>query len=338
MDIKDLRYFSTIAECGSFSKAAAHLRIAQPALSRKIQKMEHALGVKLLRRGARGVTTTEPGQMLLQRAMRFEHDFDEMRREMARYAERATGMLRVAVQSPLSLVMAPELLRAYLPTHPGVTLELTEGFSGDLVDGLLNEQIDIAVVDTPTHPHADLSFAKLWVEALQLVGPAGGLISTRFGRGPLPLRELTGLPIIMPCQRHAIRVLVDAAFERQHLRFRPAMEANGALMILQLVRSGFGYTLMPANRAYPWVSRGELEAIDLRPAIRRTMSVVTRTALLEDPRVTPLRELVISLAPAVEARTRFGPDVLYMGDPAEPIMPSPHGAMTAEALAGAVTG
>ena len=337
MDIKDLRYFKTIAECGSFSKAAAHLRIAQPALSRKIQKMEHTLGVTLLRRAARGVTPTDAGRVLLARALKFEHDFDDMRHEMARYAERATGVLRVAVQSPLSLVMAPELLRAYRPSHPGVTLELTEGFSGDLVDGLLNENIDIAVVDTPTHPHADLSFTKLWIESLQLVGPVGGLIRTRFGNGPLPLRELMEVPIIMPCQRHAIRVLVDVAFERQHLRFRPAMEANGALMILQIVRSGFGYSLMPANRAYPWVSRGELEAIDLRPTIRRTMSVVTRTALLEDPRVAPLRELVISLAPAVEARTRFGPDVLYMGGPAEPIMPSPHGAMTPGALAGAVT-
>ena len=332
MDIKDLRYFCSIAECGSFSKAAAHLRIAQPALSRKIQKLEHALGVKLLRRGARGVTTTDAGHMLLKRAVKFEHDFDEMRYEMARYAERATGMVRVAVQSPLSLVMAPELLRAYQPAHPGVTLELTEGFSGDLVDGLLNERIDVAVIDTPTHPHADLSCSELWGESLQLVGPVGGLIGNRSGKRPLPLRELTDLPIIMPGQRHAIRVLVDAAFERQNLRFRPAMEANGALMILQLVRTGFGYTLMPANRAYPWVSRGELEAIDLRPAIRRTMSVVTRTALLEDPRVAPLRELVISLAPAVEARTRFGPDVLYMGGSAERPMPAPHGALAAEAL------
>ena len=108
-------------------------------------------------------------------------------------------------------------------------------------------------------------------------------------------------------------------------------------MILQLVKSGFGYTLMPANRVYPWVNRGELEAIDLRPTIRRTMSVVTRTALLKDPRVAPLRELVISLAPAVQARTRFGPDVLYMGDPAEPAMPERHRAVTAAALAGALT-
>ncbi len=328
-----MRIFAIIAECGSFSKAAARLRIAQPALSRKLQRMEHTLGVRLLNRAARGVSPTDAGQVLLARASKFERDFDEMRHEMARYAERATGVLRVAVQSPLSLVMVPELLRAFQPTHPGVTLELTEGFSGDLVDGLLKEQIDLAVVDTPTHPHADLSFAKLWAESLQLVGPAGGLIGTKFGKGPLPLRELSQLQLIMPCQRHALRVLVDMAFERQHLRFRPAMEANGALMILQLVKSGFGYSLMPANRAYPWVSRGELEAIDLRPAIRRTMSVVTRTALLQDPRVASLRDLVISLAPTVQSRTRFGPDVLYMGGPSRPTMPQPHGPVPPEALA-----
>lgn len=334
MDIKDLRYFRTIAECGTFSKAAAHLRVAQPALSRKIQKMEHTLGVQLLRRAARGVTPTDAGQVLLQRALQFEHDFEQMRNEMARYAERATGVLRVAVQSPLSLVMVPELLHAYQPSHPGVTLELTEGFSGDLIDGLLNERIDIAVADTPSHPHADLNYAPLWVEALQLVGPVGGLIGTRFGAGPLSLRELSEVPVIMPCQRHAIRALVDAAFERQHLRFRPSMEANGALMILQLVKSGFGYFLMSANRAYPWVARGELEAAELRPAIRRTISVVTRTALLDDPRIMALRDLVISLSPSVSAKTRFGPDVLFLGEPPDSRIAQPMDAMSADVLAG----
>ena len=319
MEVKDLRYFRAIAECGTFSKAAAQLRVAQPALSRKIQKMEHMLGVKLLRRGARGVTPTDAGQVLLQRALRFERDLEEMRHEMARYAERGTGVLRLSIQSPLSLILAPELMHAYQPSHPGITLELTEGFSGDLIDGLLNERSDIAVADTPTHPHADLSYAPLWVETLQLVGPVGGLIDAQFGPGPLPLRELSRVPVIMPCQRHAIRVLVDAAFERQNMRFRPVMEANGALMILQLVKSGFGYSLMPANRAYPWVARGELEAIELRPAIRRTMSVVTRTALLEDPRVASMRQFIIDLAPEIAAKTRFGPDVLFLGGPPMPL-------------------
>ena len=314
MDTKDLHAFKTIVECGTFSKAAARLRIAQPALSRKIQKIEHDLGVQLLRRAARGVTPTAAGHALLQRAIKFEHEFEELHREMARHADRATGLVRVAVQTPLSLIMVPELLRQFQTSHPGVTLELTEGFSGDLIDGLLNEQLDLVVADTPTHPHADLTDTRLWVEPLLLVGRPGSLPAARDGNGNLPLRELAGLPVIMPCQRHAIRRLVDAAFDRQRLRFKPAIEANGALMILQLVKTGFGYTLMPSNRVYPWVKNGELEAVGIRPVLRRTMSVITRTEVMDDPRVASLRAVVLSLAPEIARRKQFSPTTRYLSE------------------------
>lgn len=339
MDLKDLRYFRMIAQCGSFSKAAAHLRVAQPALSRKIQKLEHGLGVKLLRRAARGITPTDAGQILLQRTIKFEHEIDEMRREIARFAENAIGVLRVAIQSPLSLVIVPDLVRAYQISHPGVTLELTEGFSGDLIDGLLQEQIDLAIVDAPSHPHADLNCAPLWVETLRLVGPAGGLIAERYAKEPVPVPELSKLPIIMPCQKHAVRRLVDAAFERHHLRFQPAIEANGSLMILQLVKAGFGYTVLSSNGVYPWVASGELETARVHPSIRRTMSIVTRTAVLNEPMVASFRSLVKAIAPGVAGKKRFGPAALYLTDRMEkPLsaaaaMPARHGARADKALA-----
>lgn len=314
MDLKDLRYFRTIAECGTLSKAAAQLRIAQPALSRKLQKLEHDLGVQLFRRTLKGVSVTDAGCVLLGRVAEFEQTFSEMRRDMARYAEEVSGVLRVAIQSPLSLVMVPDLVREYQAACPGVTLQLTEGFSGDLIDALLDERIDLAVADTPSHLHANLNYAQLWIETLQLVGPAGGLIGTRFGAGPVPLQDIAALPVIMPGQRHGIRRLVDAAFERQQLRFAPVMEANGALMILQLVKSGFGYTLMPSNGVFPWVESGELESASVRPDIRRTMSVITQTSLLDDPRVVPLREIVIRLSPAIASKKRFGPAALFLGE------------------------
>lgn len=335
MDLKDLKYFRTIAECGTFSKAAAHLRVAQPALSRKIQKLEHSLGVQLLKRTARGVTPTEDGYAMLQRSAKFQAELDEMRREIARYSERTTGVVRVAFQAPLSLIMAPLLLKEYRAAYPNVVLELTEGFSGDLIDGLLNERIDLAITDTPSHSHSDLNDCQLWVETLQLVGPGSGRVIERFGPGPLPVRDLANIPIIMPSRRYAIRRLVDAAFERQRLKYKPAIEANGAMMILQLVKAGFGYTLMPSNSIYPWTANGELEAIGVRPAIRRTMSVVTRTALLDDPRVAPLRELVRALAPEIASQKRFGPAALYLGkepEPPPPAMPRRHGSPSAKAL------
>ena len=315
MDIKDLDHFRTIAESGTLSKASAKLRIAQPALSRKIQKMEHELGVQLLRRTARGVTPTEAGKVLLQRAIRFAHDFDEMRLDMAKYAQHAVGTLRIGIQSPLAPILAPKLLKRYRETQPDVILELTEGFSGELIDGLLNEHIDIAVADVPTHPHAELTHIQLWVDNLWLIGAVGSI----FGRYPkgsfLRVEHLQEFPIIMPSQRHAIRVAVDTAFDRQHLRFRPALEANGALMILQLVKSGFGYSLMPSKRVQPLEAGGEFEVIAVRPHIRRTMSIVTRSALTGDPRLTPLPDIIQRLVSENIADNELLPSLFSLSRP-----------------------
>jgi DNA-binding transcriptional LysR family regulator len=184
----------------------------------------------------------------------------------------------------------------------------------------------------------DLIDTRLWIEPLLLVGRPGSLSAMRDSNGNLPLREIGSLPVIMPCQRHAIRRLVDAAFDRQHLRFKPAIEANGALMILQLVKAGFGYTLMPSNRVYPWVESGELEAIGIRPVLRRTMSVITRTAVLDDPRVASLREVVLSLAPAITSRKQFGQTTLCLIEAARTIdgaMPDRHSVPVRTALVSA---
>lgn len=185
------------------------------------------------------------------------------------------------------------------------------------MDAMLTDRIDLVVGDTPSHPHADFTLVRLWSETLQAVGPVGGIIGERPNGVPLQLQEFAALPIIMPCQRHGIRRLLDTAFERQKLRFRPAVEANGALMIIQLVKAGFGYTLMPSNSIHPWVASGDLEAVDVRPAIRRTVSVMTRTALLDDPRVLAMWDLVLRVAPGVVRRKRSGEAAPYLGGSSE---------------------
>lgn len=328
MDLKELRYFRAIAQHGTFSKAAAHLRVAQPALSRQIQKLEHSLGVQLLRRTSRGVTPTEAGQVLLQRTLQLEQELEETRREVARFAERATGALRLGVQSTLSMVMVPEIVKAYRAAFPGVAMSVTEGFSGDLIDALLDKRLDVAIIDAPSHAHAELNCSPLWVESLQLVFPADDATLSRFGAGPVPIADLARLPIIMPCPRHGIRRLVDAAFERHHLRFQPELEANGAGMIFALVKAGIGYTLMPSSGFDPFLASGELRAIPIRPAIRRTIGIVVQTGLLNDRPVAELRMLVKSIAPRIAASRRFGPAALYLDSP----MPARHGAATVNAL------
>ena len=328
MDLKELRYFRIIAQHGTFSKAAAHLRVAQPALSRQMQKLEHDLGVQLLRRTSRGVTPTEAGRALLDRTQELEQQLDDVRREVSRLADCATGAVRLAVQSTLSIAMVPEIVKAYRAGFPDVALSVTEGFSGDLIDALLEKRLDVAIVDTPSHAHTELTCSPLWVESLQLVYPANDPAMPRSGPGPVPVADLARLPIIMPCQRHGIRRLVDAMFERHRLRFKPELEVNGATMIFALVKAGLGYTLMPSSGCSPWIESGELRTQPIRPAIRRTVSIVLRTALLQERPVAGLRDLVQSIAPRLAASARFGPAALY----AEPMMPERHGRRPETAL------
>ena len=96
MDLRELRYFRAIAECGTFSRAAAQLNVAQPALSRQVKKLEHELGVELLRRTSRGVVPTEAGQALLQRTTMLEQEVDAARRYVSSMADKVTGALSVA--------------------------------------------------------------------------------------------------------------------------------------------------------------------------------------------------------------------------------------------------
>ncbi len=311
MELRELRYFRAIAECGTFSRAAAQLNVAQPALSRQIKKLEHELGVELLRRNTRGVVPTEAGQALLQRTASLEQELGATRRYVSAMAARVTGTLSVAVQSPVSLFLLPQLVKEYRVRYPGVALHLREGYSGDIMEALLAGHVDIAIVDKPSHSHFDLVAKPLWIETFSLVGPPGAPATTREPGAVASFADLAQLAIISPSRRHVVRRLLDAAFERRSLKFQPLFEADGALMIFEMVKEGLGYAVMPNCTCHPFVVKGELSSIHIRPAIRRTISLVTRAALDEDRVLASFRAMVYAAAPMAAATQRFGPLALY---------------------------
>lgn len=311
MELRELRYFRTVVECGSFSKAAVKLMVAQPSLSRQIRALEHELGLPLLRRSARGVSPTDAGKVLLERTLRLEEDVDGIRRSFATMASQVTGRLRVAVQAPVSFVLLPDLVRNYRARYPNVILELVEGFSGDVIEKLLAGVIDVAIVDIPSTPIAELNATPLWVETFSLFGWTGAPAIPPDRSTPVTLAEIAELPLIAASARHAIRYLVEAAFERRSLKFQPVIEANGALMIFELVRAGLGYAVMPASVFRPHYAFCELRSAEIETVIRRTISITARSSVVEDRAISSFREMALELLPELTKSTRFGPVALY---------------------------
>ena len=127
MELKELRYFRKVAEFGTLSKAATYLHIAQPALSRHMQKLEHEFGVELLKRTSRGVMATRAGQVLLERTLHLREEMEEIHREVSRFAKQPRGVLRVALGYPLAVLMVPRLVKAYKARCPEVALHFVQG-------------------------------------------------------------------------------------------------------------------------------------------------------------------------------------------------------------------
>jgi len=314
VDLKELRYFRAVAQFGTLSKAAAHLRIAQPALSRQMIKLEHSLGVKLLQRNARGVTLTRAGLALLDGAERVEQSIDDLRRQVTGFAQDISGLLRIGAQYPVSTMLLPNLLKEYRAKFPSVVLHPAEGYSGQMLDALLSERLDIAIVDPPSHPHAELLAIPLWTSPMRLVLPASAASDPEFQADFITIEALSRLPIIMPSRPHSLRAVVDQAFARRRLRFEPAMEAEGSLMIFEMVKAGLGYAIFPRAGYYPLEQAGELASREIRPTIRRTIGIVTRNALRGDPAVAEFISMAKEGARRLARTERFGPAALYLED------------------------
>ncbi len=305
MDLRALLCFRTVAELGTISKASSHLRIAQPALTRQLQKLEHSLGVELLHRTHKGVRPTAAGQLLLDRTSHLEADLAEVRREVTNLSLQVAGALHLAVQAPLSTLLIPNLVAKFIKEHPGVALHVVDGYSADVTDGLLGEKLDVAIVDSPSHANG-LTIMLLWVETLQLIGPPGSGPASAASRKPIALAEAGLLPLVLPTQRFTLRKLIDAAFGRAHLKARPVIEADGPAMILAMVKAGLGYTLMPTCGCLAEVRADRLQVRETSPAITRPISIVTRSTLMDELKVATLVNLARAEALRLAGGATFG--------------------------------
>lgn len=311
MDLKELHYFRAIAEAGTFAKAAANLRVAQPALSRQMRKLEHSLGVELLVRSSRGVTPTPAGLALLKRTVELEEQMEDARREVSAFSDQVVGSLRIAAPYPVSTIMLPELLRSYRERFPNVALHAIDGFSGNITDGLLQGRLDVAIASPTSHLHVDLTVFPLWTSELRLVAPASAASLPLFASDVVSLADLASLPLIMPSSANAIRRIVDNAFTRQQMRFTPTIESDGQLLTFAMVQAGLGYTLFPQATFAVLEDAGELISRSVKPKILRTIAIITRTKLLNERPVTHFVEMAKAAALALAQHERFRSISLY---------------------------
>lgn len=239
MNLKALQYFHAAARYGSIAQAAAHLHVAQPAVSRLIRKLERDLGVRLLTRTAQGVSLTGEGNHLLARTAPILKLLDQTRAEVRNWDQDPAGPVSVALMPAVAPLVAPLLVRRVRDQHPKVLLNLSEGLGTVIADGVLTGQFDLGLF------HADrevpsLAIAHLLDEPMFLIGPEDG---TGGGRETIGLGDLANFPLLLPEAPNPMRRMIDRLTADRGLTLDIRETVNSTAMIKAMVAAGLGYTI-----------------------------------------------------------------------------------------------
>ena len=241
MDLRQLRYFVAIAEAGSVREAAARVRVAQSALSRHVRALEDELGVRLLDRHARGVSLTAAGERLRVRAVEILRRVDEMRTEIIAEGEVAAGGVAVGTSPATSRLLYGRLAERVGADLPGVVLDLVEGASHGLLEGLDAGRLDLAIVVNP-EPRASLELDPLVAEQVYLLAaPGDGAVAGE----RCSVADLHELPLVLFPRPAGSRMAFEHAAAAAGIALTVAHEVQSQDVLREFVRRGLGYGLLP---------------------------------------------------------------------------------------------
>jgi len=166
MDIAALHAFTAVAEHASFSEAAEHLFLTQPAVSKRVRQLEEDLGVALFDRIGRKVSLTEAGRALLPRARRLLNDANEIRRVLSDLAGDVAGQLVMGTSHHIGLHRLPAPLRQFTREHPQVELDIRFMDSEAACHAVEIGDLELAIVTLPPSPLPHLAMQRIWHDPL----------------------------------------------------------------------------------------------------------------------------------------------------------------------------
>ena len=258
MDLRGIRYFVQIAELGSITRAAQHLRVAQPALSRHVHGLEEELGVPLLVRLPRGVRLTTAGRQFLDHCQRILRELGRAQDELRSGSATAQGRVILGVSPTTGPLLLPGVVERMRRQCPQISLKVVDGFSNQLYDWLQAGRADVAVLTNPVNSRT-IKMTPLISEPIVVFAQSQARGMPRF----LTAAELARTPVI---STEAIRLIADEQLQRQRSRVRIEVEIDSVEAIRRLVLRGTSIALMPVSTFHDDVLAGHLTATPVADA------------------------------------------------------------------------
>ncbi|MBL4573005.1 MAG: hydrogen peroxide-inducible genes activator [Gammaproteobacteria bacterium] len=287
LSLKQIRYFTTIAESGSFRQAAFRLDVTQPALSSQIAILEKLLDLQLFERSKNGTTTTVEGRELLPSAKRILEEVHGFASKSRMLSGGGMGTYRLGVTPTLGPYLLPHILGPIHAKHQGLKLYVREEAPSDLEAGLLDRRHDL-ILSTQPIMSKELTVFQLFREPLKFAVS----MDHRLARKPhLDCSDLLGEQVLTISEHHLFHRQIVELCEKVGAEVRRDFEGTSLDTLRQMVVMGMGTAFLPAL----YVKSEIREENELRIADVEGVNVV-RNHVLAWRKTSPEKSFYLDLA------------------------------------------
>lgn len=260
LNLHHLRIFTSVAEQGGFSRAAAALRLSQPAVSKSVRELEREVGAPLFERGGRTPRLTESGVLLFARARELFAVERSAEEELRVLRGLEGGVLRVGASTTVITYLLPPYLARFRAAHPDVVLKVASANTRDIARALLERRLDVALVEGPVED-ARIQVVSWRDDELVVIGPPDHPLARR---RRVALEELARESFIVRERGSGTRRVAEQALNERGVTLRVGMQLASTEAIKQAVVAGLGLAIVSRAAIADQLALGRLAVIPLR--------------------------------------------------------------------------
>ena len=285
----DLRAFVAVVELGGFHRAAEALNMSQPALSRRIQRLEAAVGAALLERTTRRVALTMVGREMLPLVRRMLDEFDSSIFAMRDLGSRRAGQIALACIPTAAFYFLPSVIARFSEQYPNIRFRILDLSANDGLEAVARGEVEFGI-NLLGGSDAELTFEPLLEDPFVLACRRDHVLADR---PALAWADLEGHPLVTVSRASGNRAILDSALVKVGVRLDWSFEVTHLSTSLGLVEAGLGISVLP-RLATPGQDHPTIATRAIRdPEISRTIGVVRRRGVRLAPAAERFLEMLL---------------------------------------------
>jgi LysR family hydrogen peroxide-inducible transcriptional activator len=246
MELSQLRYAVAIAETGNFTRAAERCHVTQPSLSQQILNLEGEVGHKLFHRLGRKAVLTEAGITFIERARRILFEVENAAKELSDHPSMDRRITVGALPTIMPYLLMPLIARCRTE-HPNLLIHAREDFRPDLVRGVVEGELDLAVVTLPVKDHR-VSIESLLTEPLLLVVGKGHPFASR---AEININDIAEETFVTTADSSTLNAQIRSIFGDHHFTLKIGFSCAQVTTLKTFVAMGVGISILPQTMRIP---------------------------------------------------------------------------------------